>query len=52
MPALLRLLPASAGVSDEALLAAVTSPHETVHGVRDWLRAQQIPVREDFDGWA
>jgi len=52
MPALLRALPVQAALSDQALIDALVSGHGHVHAIRDWIRAQNIPLRENFDSWA
>lgn len=52
MPALLHMLPVEAALSDQALIDALVAAHGHVHAIRDWIRAQNIPLREDFDSWA
>jgi len=52
LPGLLPRLPVAAALSDESLLTALIADHPNVHALRDWLRACQIPVREDFESQA
>jgi hypothetical protein len=52
LPDLLRHLPVAASLSDEAFLTSLIGTHPHIHALRDWLRARQIPLREDFDSQA
>ena len=52
MPQLLSLLPSQAREGDQGLLTMLILSFMDVHAIRDWIREQKIPLREDFDSSA
>lgn len=52
MPTLIERLPNLAHGSDQALVQYLILAFVDVHAIRDWIRQQEIPLREDFDSWA
>ena len=52
IPQLLSHLPAQASDGDQALLTMLILSFADVHAIRDWIRKNQIPLREDFDSSA